>query len=63
MIAEEGASVRDIAHDRAFANEDISTVTVHCIVETRDQAHIRRLQERLATEGFQVRFPEGEREL
>ena len=58
VIAEEGASVRDIAHDRAFASEDISTVTVHCIVETRDQEHIRRLHERLAKEGFQVRFPD-----
>ena len=58
VIAEEGASVRDIAHDRAFASEDITTVTVHCIVETRDHEHIRRLEERLAREGFAVRFPE-----
>lgn len=57
VIAEEGASVRDIAHDRAFASEDISTVTVHCMVETRDQAHIRRLHERLAREGFAVQSP------
>jgi len=58
VIAEEGAIVRDIAHDRAFASEDISTVTVHCIVETRDQEHVRRLRERLEREGFAVRFPE-----
>jgi len=59
VIADEGASVRDIAHDRAFASEDISTVTVHCVVETRDQDHIRRLHERLAKEGFGVRFPDA----
>jgi len=58
VIAEEGASVRDIAHDRAFASEDISTVTVHCIVETRDQEHIRRLHDRLAKEGYAVTFPD-----
>jgi len=58
VIAEEGASIHDIAHDRAFASEDISTVTVHCIVETRDREHIRRLHERLEREGFQVRFPD-----
>ena len=57
MIAEEGASVRDIAHDRAFASEDISTVTVHCIVETRDHQHIGRLRNRLSKEGFEVTFP------
>ena len=58
VIAEEGASVHDIAHDRAFASEDISTVTVHCVVETRDQEHIRRLHQRLAREGFPLRFPD-----
>jgi len=58
VIAEEGASVRDIAHDRAFASEDISTVTVHCIVETRDQEHISRLHHRLAREGFAASFPD-----
>jgi threonine dehydratase len=54
LIAEEGASVVDIAHDRAFGEEDISTVTVHCVVETRDAAHIAALYERLNREGFRV---------
>jgi threonine dehydratase len=54
LIAEEGASVIDIAHDRAFGEEDISTVTVHCVVETRDAAHIAALYERLNREGFRV---------
>lgn len=56
LIAEEGASVHDIAHDRAFASEDITTVTVHCVVETRDFAHMRRLRERLEREGYAVNF-------
>jgi threonine dehydratase len=55
LLAEEGASVVDIAHDRAFAeNEDFSTVTVHCIVETQDREHISRLRQRLEREGFQL---------
>jgi threonine dehydratase len=54
LIAEEGASVVDIEHDRAFSNEDISTVTVHCVVETRDQDHIHGLKLRLQREGFQI---------
>jgi threonine dehydratase len=57
LIAEEGASVHDIEHDRAFASEDITTVTVHCVVETRDFAHIERLQNRLEREGYRVSFP------
>jgi threonine dehydratase len=52
LIAEEGASIIDIAHDRAFADEDISTVAVHCVVETRDAQHIAALRARLIAEGF-----------
>ncbi len=52
LIAEEGASIIDIAHDRAFADEDISTVAVHCVVETRNAQHIAELRARLVKEGF-----------
>ena len=52
VLAEEGASIMEIDHDRAFAAEDINTVQVHCIVETRDEEHIAALRERLAVEGF-----------
>ncbi len=57
LLAEEGASVHDIEHDRAFASEDINTVTVHCLIETRDAAHIARVHERLRKEGFQPTVP------
>lgn len=56
LIAEEGGNVVDIAHDRAFASGDISTVVVRCVVETRDFTHIRALKERLVKEGFEVAF-------
>jgi len=52
IIAEEGASIVDISHDRAFASDDITKVTVHCVVETRDVEHINALHERLQREGF-----------
>jgi threonine dehydratase len=52
ILAEEGASVHEINHDRAFANEDITTVAVHCVIETRDHEHVRQLRERLIREGF-----------
>ncbi len=60
LVAEEGASIIDIAHDRAFANGDISTVVIRCVVETRDGNHIRALQERLEKEGFEVSFKNGQ---
>jgi threonine dehydratase len=52
LIAEEGASIVDITHDRAFSDQDISTVAIHCVVETRDHNHGRQLLNRLSAQGF-----------
>lgn len=54
VLADEGASVHDVEHDRAFAGDDMSKVTVHCVIETRDFAHIARIRERLQREGFVI---------
>ncbi len=54
LIAETGASIIEIAHDRAFSSDDITTVSVHCVVETRDAAHIAIIRKRLDQEGFRV---------
>lgn len=56
LLAEEGASVRNIEHDRAFAGDDLTQVIVHCVIETRDQEHVNRVHERLRREGFQTFF-------
>jgi threonine dehydratase len=60
LIAAEGASVKDIFHDRTFAGEDLTSVNVHCVAETRDGSHILRLRDRLAKEGFKARFQDLE---
>jgi threonine dehydratase len=52
LIAEEGGSIVEITHDRAFSDQDISTVAVHCVVETRDLNHGRQLRDRLVQQGF-----------
>jgi threonine dehydratase len=57
LLADTGVSILEIAHDRAFASDDISTVSVHCIVETRDSAHIVSVRERLKQKGFSVSEP------
>jgi len=54
LLAETGASILEISHDRAFSSDDITTVSVHCVVETRDAAHIAIIRERLDREGFRV---------
>jgi threonine dehydratase len=55
IVAELGGSIRDVVHDRAFASEDLSEVTLHAVIETRDFDHIRQIRERLAQEGFVLR--------
>ena len=52
VIAASGASIKDIAHDRAFSGPDVSAVNAICTVETRDHAHIRALQRALRQHGF-----------
>ncbi|MDB6168871.1 MAG: threonine dehydratase [Verrucomicrobia bacterium] len=52
VIAETGASIKDIAHDRAFSGPDVSAVHAVCTVETRDRAHIAALHRALKKNGF-----------
>ena len=54
VIADAGASVRDIHHDRAFSGPDVSAVHAICVVETRDKTHIRALHRALKKAGFPV---------
>lgn len=53
LIASAGASVKDIAHDRAFAGPDVSAVRVVCTVEVADRAHRDLLVETLRDAGGQ----------
>jgi threonine dehydratase len=52
VIAACGASIKDIAHDRAFSGSDVSAVNAICTVETRDRAHIAALHRALKKNGF-----------
>ena len=52
VIAEAGASIKDIAHDRAFSGPDISAVSAVCTVETRGRAHVATLHRALRRAGF-----------
>jgi threonine dehydratase len=54
VIAESGASFRDITHDRAFSGPNIHAVNAICTIETRDHAHIRALHRALKKNGFRI---------
>jgi threonine dehydratase len=53
-IAEAGASIREIVHERAFARGDVASVRVVCTVETHDAAHVATLLARLREAGVSV---------
>ncbi len=55
VIASCGASIKDIAHDRAFSGPDVSAVHAVCTVETRDRAHVVALHRALKKAGFPLR--------
>jgi threonine dehydratase len=52
VIAGSGASIKDIAHDRAFSGPDIHAVNAVCTVETRDHGHVKELHRTLRRHGF-----------
>ena len=54
LIASTGASIKDIAHDRAFSRPDMSAVRVVCTVETADRAHRDQLLSTLRAVGVQL---------
>jgi threonine dehydratase len=56
VLADEGVSVIDIAHDRVFGGDEIASVSVECTVETHDQDHVARLRARLDAAGFDTHF-------
>jgi threonine dehydratase len=54
LIAQSGASIREIAHDRAFSQTNITVAHVLCTVETENRQHIERLYQMLTQGGIAV---------
>ena len=54
VLANAGANVTEIVHNRTFAGPDLSRVHVLCTVETRDRAHITEIQQRLTEGGVEL---------
>jgi threonine dehydratase len=54
VLANVGANVTEIVHNRTFAGPDLSRVHVLCTVETRDRPHIAEIQKTLVENGVEV---------
>src|SRR5205823_10794227 len=55
VIASTGASVKEVDHDRYFAPADVGYVNAICLLETRDAAHIKEVQQALNAAGIECR--------
>lgn len=54
IIADAGANVAEILHDRAFSGGDVSATRVLVTLETRDREHVSEIHARLTEAGLQV---------
>jgi threonine dehydratase len=55
VIADTGASIKEVEHDRNFGPADVALVAVSCVLETRDAEHIRQVREAVRAGGFEIR--------
>jgi threonine dehydratase len=54
VIADAGASIKEVTHDRAFAGADVAAVRAVVTLETRDRAHLEETRAAIAGAGFPV---------
>ena len=53
ILAATGASVKEISHDRNFGPADVGNVSIACILETRDAAHIEEVHRAIRAAGIE----------
>ena len=44
LLAEEGASIKDIYHERAWLSTTVAKVQVKCVIETVDKEHAEKIR-------------------
>jgi threonine dehydratase len=54
VLADAGASIKDIMHERAWVDHDIASVRVKVVAETADRSNAQAMFEALAAAGYKV---------
>jgi threonine dehydratase len=54
VLADSGASIKDIFHERAWVESDIAVVRVKVVVETADRASGNRMFDDLIAKGYNI---------
>ena len=52
LLAEQGASIKDIYHERAWLYTSVDQVQVKCVVELNGTEHAKRLKKALLDKGY-----------
>mmetsp|Transcript_2156 Transcript_2156/g.3209 ORF Transcript_2156/g.3209 Transcript_2156/m.3209 type:complete len:142 (+) Transcript_2156:275-700(+) len=52
LLSEEGASIKDIYHERAWLHSNVDHVNVKCVVELQGKDHAKRLKKSLKAKGY-----------
>lgn len=53
-VADTGASIKEVSHDRAFAGADVAAVRVVVTIETRDHGHLKSVFEMLQQADIEI---------
>jgi len=56
LLAEEGASIKDIYHERAWLQSHVDQVKVRCVVELQGLEHGKKLRESLIRHGYPLQW-------
>ena len=54
IVAEAGANIDEVHHQRAFSSLSVQNVEVELVLQTRNHAHVQDLVARLAAAGFEA---------
>eukprot|EP00536_Pseudo-nitzschia_multiseries_P004710 jgi/Psemu1/237879/estExt_Genewise1.C_800003 len=58
LLAEQGASIKDIYHERAWLHTSVDRVLNKCVVELHGKEHARRVKDALVRAGYPIRWNE-----
>jgi len=56
LLAREGASIKDIYHERAWLHTNVDQVMVKCVVELQGKEHATRLKNALLEAGYPLQW-------
>lgn len=56
VLAKEGASIKDIYHERAWLHSNIDQVMVKCVVELQGSEHAKRVKRALIEKGYPLQW-------